>query len=95
MKPVIGLKKKLSAMRPETGVQPSVAGKEDDQQQAPPEDRHGIADERGAHQSAGRTSEPRLTAAKMPAGMPMTMARIMREERQFDRRREQRHELVR
>jgi hypothetical protein len=42
-------------------------GKQDDQQQRPPEDRHGIADKRRAHDRLVAT-EPRLTAAKIPAG---------------------------
>ncbi len=46
-------------MRPETGVQCRGARKHDDKQQAPPEDRHGIAGQRGAH---GQLVEPGATA---------------------------------
>ena len=49
MKPVTGGKKYISEMRPDTGVQLQDAGEQDDQQQAPPEDRHRIADQRRAH----------------------------------------------
>ena len=50
-------------MRPETGVKPSCHREEHDEQQAPPEDRHGIADQRHASSAPGRRQLPRLTAA--------------------------------
>ena len=40
----------MRSMRPETGVRCRVVGHEQDEHEAPPEDGHGIAGERGAHQ---------------------------------------------
>ena len=66
----------MRSMRPETGSPAEIARKEQDQQQAPPEDRHRVAGEGGAHQ---RLDHRRcaLTAAITPAGMPSTSASSM------------------
>ena len=69
-----------------------IAGKEDDEQEAPPEDGHRIAGQRDAH---GDLVEPRAALdGGEDAGRNAEQHRQHHsEQRQFDRGREQRHEL--
>ena len=93
MKPVLASTKYMSEIRPETGVHCRMP--ENRMISSRPHQKIGI--EKPVSETpitVWSRTEPRLTAARMPAGMPITSASSMATDRQLDRGREQGEELA-
>ncbi len=70
-----------------------IAGEEDDEQQAPPEDRHGIADKRGAHDGLVEPC-PAFDGGEHAGGNAEQHGKDDGTERELHRCREELHEIV-